>query len=189
MIKELHYKYYVFLDKIDNQIKKNLLKFNNINIIINIQPNDKGNLNTLLNIIKFSKKNKIPFLLKNSFQKCIQHKANGVFIDSNNKTQIKPFLLKKEFQIIGSVHNQREYFRKLKQNCYTIIVSPLFYTEKYSNNQILNILKFSQISREWKVNLCALGGINFNNIKKTRMIKIKSLAFRKLINEKNLPTI
>ena len=93
-------------------------------------------------------------------------------------------LLKKEFQIIGSVHNQREYFRKLKQNCYTIVLSPLFYTEKYSNNQILNILKFNQISREWKVNLCALGGINFRNIKKTRMIKIKSLAFRKLINEK-----
>ena len=128
MIKELHYKYYVFLDEIDNQIKKNLLKFNNINIIINIQPNDKGNLNTLLNIIKFSKKNKIPFLLKNSFQKCVQYKSNGVFIDSNNKTQIKPTLLKKEFQIIGSVHNQREYFRKLKQNCYTIVLSPLFYT-------------------------------------------------------------
>ena len=122
MIKELNYKYYVFLDKIDNQIKRNLLKFNNINIIINIQPNDKDNLNTLLNIIKFSKKNKIPFLLKNSFQKCVQYKANGVFIDSNNKTQIKPSLLKKEFQIIGSVHNQREYFRKLKQNCYTIVL-------------------------------------------------------------------
>ena len=45
MIKEIHNKYYVFLDKIDNQIKENLLKFNNINIIINIQSNDKNNLN------------------------------------------------------------------------------------------------------------------------------------------------
>jgi len=189
MIKELHYKYYVFLDKIDNQIKENLLKFNNINIIINIQSNDKNNLNSLLNIIKFSKKNKIPFLLKNSFQKCAQYNANGVFIDSKNKTRIRPISIKKEFQIVGSVHNQKEYFQKLRQKCHIIILSPLFYTEKYSHNQILNILKFNQISREWKVNLCALGGINFNNIKKTRMIKIEGLAFRKLINEKNLPTI
>ena len=129
MLNKLFYKHYVFLDEINDLIKTNLLKFKNISIIIDINQLDKKNSANQNFIIDFAKKNKIPFLLKNSFQKCVQYKANGVFIDSNNKTQIKPFLLKKEFQIIGSVHNQREYFRKLKQNCYTIVLSPLFYTE------------------------------------------------------------
>ena len=64
MIKELHYKYYVFLDKIDNQIKKNLLKFNNINIIIDVREKNKKDLKNQLAIIKFAKKNRIPFLFK-----------------------------------------------------------------------------------------------------------------------------
>ena len=69
---KIFFKHYVFLEEINNQIKKNLLKFDNINIIINIDQTSEKDLNNLNLIVKFAKKNKIPFLFKNSFQKCIK---------------------------------------------------------------------------------------------------------------------
>ena len=63
------YEYYVFLEQINNLVKKNLLKFSNINIIIDIDHIDKKSLEDEYLIIKFAKKNKIPFIIKNNFIK------------------------------------------------------------------------------------------------------------------------
>jgi uncharacterized protein YrzB (UPF0473 family) len=60
MMKKIFYKHYVFLEEINNLIKENLVKFNNINIIIDINKKDKKGLENQLSIIKFAKKNKIP---------------------------------------------------------------------------------------------------------------------------------
>lgn len=46
------------------------------------------------------------------------------------------------------------------------MLSPLFYNEKYSKNRILNTSKFNLMSLNWKIDLCALGGINIKNLKK-----------------------
>ena len=64
---KIFYKHYVFLDELNTLLKKKLLKFKNINIIINIEQNDKKNLQKQDSIVQFAKKNKIPFLFKNSF--------------------------------------------------------------------------------------------------------------------------
>ena len=40
-MKKIFYKHYVFLEEINNLIKENLVKFNNINIIIDINKKDK----------------------------------------------------------------------------------------------------------------------------------------------------
>ena len=40
-------------------------------------------------------------------------------------------LLKKNFKIIGSAHNQSEYSLKIKQGCKLIMLSPLFFNKKY----------------------------------------------------------
>ena len=96
-------------------------------------------------IIKFSKRNKIPFFFKNNYQKCTKYKADGIFIDSANKNNIKPILLKKTFKIIGSAHNQSEYNKKLQQNCEILMFSPLFYNEKYSKNKILSEINLKKI--------------------------------------------
>ena len=111
----ISYKHFVFLEQINNLIKNNLAKFNNISIIIDVNENNGKNLVNQLSIIKFAKKNKIPFLIKNDFKKCIKYKANGIFITSDNKKITKPILLKKNFCIIGSAHNQVEYIKKSKQ--------------------------------------------------------------------------
>ena len=191
MLNRIFYRHYVFLEQINNLIKKNILKFNNISIIVDIDHYNNKNLEKEISIIYFAKKNKIPFFLKNNFQKCIKYKANGIFIDSKNKSIIKPILLKKKFTIIGLAHNQLEYFQKLKQKCITIMLSPLFYNEKYSINKILGILKFNNTALNWKTRLCALGGINYKNLNKITLTKSEGIAFKRFLthSKKNLPTI
>ena len=112
---EIFYKQYVFLEYINDLIKENLKKFKNLSIIINIDKKDEENIKNECSIVKFAKKNKIPFMFKNSFQKSIKYNANGIFINSTNKKIIKPILLKKNFWIIGGAHNQMEYSKKIDQ--------------------------------------------------------------------------
>jgi len=191
MLNKKFYNNYVFLSQINNLIEKNILKFNNISIIIDIDHNNNKNLEKEITIIEFAKKNKIPFFLKNNFQKCIKYKSDGIFIDSINKCISKPILLKKNFIIIGLAHNQLEYVQKLKQKCIIIMLSPLFYNEKYTINKILGVLRFNNKALNWKTRLCALGGINYKNLKKIALTKSEGISFKKFITytKKNLPTI
>jgi thiamine-phosphate pyrophosphorylase len=181
MMKKIFYKHYVFLGKINDLIKENLVKFNNINIIIDIDKKDKRGLENELSIIKFAKKNNIPFLFKNDFQKCIKFNAFGIFIEGNYKKITKPMLLKKNFHIVGGAHDQLEYAQKLRQKCHLLMLSPLFFNEKYSKNKILNISKFNQKTLNWKIKLCALGGINLKTLKKIKLTKCMAIGFKKFI--------
>lgn len=61
MYKKKSIKYYVFLEQIDEIIRNNLLRFKNINVIINIKNIDQTNIKKTLSIIKFCKKNNVPF--------------------------------------------------------------------------------------------------------------------------------
>ena len=178
---KIFYKHYVFLEEINDFIKDNLLKFTSINIIIDINDNTGKNFENQLTIIKFAKKNRIPFLIKNNFQKCIKYKANGIFISADNKKITKPILLKKNFYIVGGVHNQSEYAQKSKQKCNLLMLSPLFFNEKYSKNKILNISKFNNKTIDWDIDLCALGGINSKTLKKIRLTKCVAVGFKKII--------
>ena len=180
-MKKIFYKHYVFLEEINNLIRENLVEFNNINIIIDIDKKDKKALENQFSIIKFAKKNKIPFLFKNDFQKCIKYNASGIFIDANYKKLTKPILLKKSFCIIGSIHNQLEYMQKIKQKCHLLMLSPLFFNEKYSKNKILNISRFNHKALNWNIKLCALGGINSKTLKKIKLTKCMAIGFKKFI--------
>jgi len=183
MNSKLLYKNYIFLEKINDLIKENLLKFSNINIIIDINHDEIKKSENALSIINFARKNKIPFLIKNNFQECIKYKADGILIDSQNKRNIKPLLLKRKFNIVGKAHNQLEYLQKVNQNCSLIMLSPLFYNRKYSKNKILDILKFNNFALNWKTPICALGGINFKTLKKVKLLRTTNLSYKKLIFE------
>jgi thiamine-phosphate pyrophosphorylase len=183
MNSKLLYKNYIFLEKINDLVKENLLKFSNINIIIDINHDEIKKSENALSIINFARKNKIPFLIKNNFQECIKYKADGILIDSQNKRNIKPLLLKRKFNIVGKAHNQLEYLQKVNQNCSLIMLSPLFYNTKYSKNKILDILKFNNFALNWKTPICALGGINFKTLKKVKLLRTTNLSYKKLIFE------
>lgn len=179
------YYHYVFLDQINSLIKKNLLQCSNISIIINLG-SDENKRQHMHSIIKFAKNNKIPFIIKDNYKDCIKYKADGIFIDSKNKKIIRPILIKKNFLVLGGVHNQLEYNKKLNQKCSMIMLSPLFYNEKYSKNKIMNVLKFNNKALNWKIKICALGGINSKNLKKIKLTKSVAVAYRKKIFESEI---
>jgi len=172
------YKYYVFIDKIDDNLKKKLIQFINIRIIADTDDNSDNN--HLKSIVKFSKTNKIKFYIKNNYSLATKYRADGIFITSNNKNNLRPISLKKEFKIIGAVHNQLEYFTKRRQDCHLVMFSPLFDNPKYNKNKILKIIKFNLISKDWKIKVAALGGIiHNNNLNKLKLLKTYTIGFKR----------
>lgn len=169
--------YYIFIEQLNDKIIDNILKFKNqrkkIHIII------IGNISDL--ILKFVKKNQIPFYVTDNLKLAIKHKAKGIFLTSKNKTLKNNMKEVKNFSIIGSAHNQLEYFIKNMQNCSMIMLSPIFYNSKYTYNQILNPIRFNLITQNWKNKTCALGGINSKNIKLINLTKCNSIGVKSLI--------
>ena len=179
MKNKLGLKYFIFLDNLDKIIESRILKLKFKNIIIESKKNDKSK--NFSQIIKFCKKNKIPFYFIDNYQLCTKHSANGIFLNTNNKSLIKPLSLKKKFKIIGKAHNQLEYYIKANQSCSLIMLSPLFYNNKYTINKILNPLKFNLISKDWKINISALGGINESNLRKVFLTKTTMIGVKKYL--------
>jgi thiamine monophosphate synthase len=89
---------------------------------------------------------------------------------------------KKEFKIIGKVHNQREYYFKKRQNCKSIILSPIFSNKKYSDYKLLGVVKFNLISNYWTEITFAMGGINLSNIKRINETRAQGIGFNNLMN-------
>ena len=136
------------------------------------------------NIIRFCKAHHIPFYILNDVKIAKQLNAYGIYISANNKKISLSLFSSIKFKLIGSAHNQFEYFIKQKQNCKTIMLSPIFYNNKYLPNQILNPIKFNLISLNWKTEVCALGGISNENIKKIKSTKVKSLGVKSWVYKK-----
>ena len=100
---------------------------------------------------------------------------SGVYLPSfNKKNIIKRFKLRKNFKILGSAHNIIEINKKIEQGCEIIFLAPLFKTKKSKNH--LNISKFNILTLNKKIKFVALGGINSNNISKTKMLNICGIS-------------
>ena len=161
--------FYYFVNNY-NEIKNiNIKIFKNISIILQYHETKALDQIEILRIRKFCRSKGCDFFITNNLKKANRYKANGVFITSINRN-MPSFITKNNFKVIGSAHNQIEYYFKKKQGCKTIMLSPLFSNEKYSDNKILGISKFNLISLRWRENLIALGGVmkNLNKIKMTR---------------------
>jgi thiamine monophosphate synthase len=173
------YHNYIFLSEINEQLSVKIKKFKNVSIIYYIDDFQLFNENNCKQIRNFCKNINAPFYVVNSIKNAIKYKATGIYIKANNKR----IVLKKynKLKIIGSVHNHIDYFFKKNQSCDLIMLSPLFYNKKYSNNKILGTAKFRLITKEWKTDICALGGINKANINKIKLIKTINIGFRSMI--------
>ena len=169
---------FFFLEKIDPQILKNILKFKNISVIYNQEKINNVDLNKIKLILK---KNNIPLYIRNNIKLAIQFNLNGVYLSSDNKKIIYQTNKRINFKVIGHSHNQKEFFFKRKQLCDILVVSPLFYNDKYSKNQILNILKFNLLTKDWSISICALGGINLSNMKKVKLTKSNYVGVKRFI--------
>lgn len=169
--------YYIFIEELSEKIIKNIINLKKQKLRINIIILEKNSLV----ISKFAKKERIPLFFTDNLKCAIKNKAQGVFL--TNKYKILKNNIKKstKLEVIGSAHNQLEYYIKKKQNCTTIMLSPIFYNKKYSPNKILGVARFNLITLNWKTNICSLGGIAYKNIKLVNLTRSKSIAVKSLI--------
>ena len=172
--------YYIFIEELNEIIIQNLINLKRkklkLNIIISIKNSDK--------IIKFAKANQIPLFVIDSVKFAIKNNASGVFLTSKNKCMRKNIKETTKLIVIGSAHNQLEYYQKARQNCTTIMLSPIFYNDKYSHHKILNQIKFNLITLNWKTKICALGGISYKNLMLINLTKSTSIGIKSLIAKK-----
>ena len=137
----------------------------------------------MFSILDFVKYSKIPFFIIDNAKLATKYKANGIFLTSKNRSLINISKDSRRNEVIGSAHNQYEYFIKERQGCSTVFLSPIFYNKKYSSNKILHIHKFNLITLAWKTSIGALGGINLKNLKLIKLIRSKSIGIKSLITK------
>ena len=171
---------YIFIDRLNEKIKHKIIKLKKTHLIYSLRINDNEELKQFIELINFSKKNKIPLYLMDNYKIAIKYKINGIFLTSQNK-RVLPTSIKNRLKIIGSAHNQREYFIKKNQACEMISLSPLFYNHKYSANKILQPLRFNLITNNWNVKICALGGILETNQRKIQLTKATAIGIKRFI--------
>lgn len=169
--------YYIFIEELNEKIIKNIINLKKRKLRLKIIILDK---NPLI-ISKFAKKNGISFFVKDNVKLAKLLNAQGIFLTNKNRVLRNNIKETTKLEVIGSAHNQHEYSIKEKQNCSTIMLSPIFYNNKYSPNKILFVPRFNLITLNWKRSIAALGGINFKNLKLVNLTKSKSIGLKSLI--------
>ena len=79
--------------------------------------NTKKRENELVKIAKECKKKKYQIFVSNDAKLAIKIKADGIYIPAFNKKKQFKNLENKNFQLLGSAHNQKEIKEKILQKC------------------------------------------------------------------------
>ena len=160
----LKVKYY-FINKldtnnIDRQDKQTIIIFRNYS-------SNKIDINSIIRIKNYCKRQKKKFYLSNNIKLALKLKLDGVYIPSFNKNlNHLNYSLHKDFQIIGSAHNIKEIRLKELQKVNKIFISSIF----KKNKNYLGINKFKIFEKYTKCKIVALGGISKRNEKKLNLI-------------------
>ena len=171
--------YYLY---IENTLSINLDQINE-NKKISIIYRNNGLAENPIKLIKFRKKCNIKnfkFYVANDSQLAKRCMADGMYLSSYNKI-IYPKLRP---NLIGSAHNFKEIYEKIKQGCNTVILSRLFKTSYKNKKDSLGVVKFNLIMKNYLVDLIPLGGINDLNLLKLNMVNSNGLALLSEIKKK-----
>jgi thiamine monophosphate synthase len=171
--------YYLY---IENTMSINLDHLRNNNKIIIIYRNN-GDLESYTKLITFRRKCELKsfkFYVANDYKLARSCHADGFYISSYNKKNYT-----KHFSnFIGSAHNFKEIYEKIKQGCRTIMLSRLFKTSYENKKSYLGPIKFNLIEKNFLVNLIPLGGINSNNLLKLNLVNSNGLCLLSEIKKK-----
>ena len=171
--------YYLY---IENTLSINLDHINK-NKKISIIYRNNGTEENLTKLVKFRKKCKLKtlkFYIANNPRLAKNCKADGVYLSSYNKLIYPKYGL----SLIGSAHNFKEIYEKIKQGCDTIILSRLFKTSYINKKSHLGVIKFNLIMKNYRINLIPLGGINSLNLLKLNIVNSNGLALLSEIKKK-----
>jgi len=171
--------YYLYIEN-TKSINLDFLKKNNK---ITIIYRNYRNVENFTKLNKFRKKCKIKnfkFYVANNYRLARSCKADGLYLSSYNKKHY----LSCGFKLIGSAHNFKEIFKKVKQGCKTVILSRLFKTSYKIKTSYLGVIKFNLIKKKFAVDLVPLGGIRNQNLLSLNLVKSKGLCLLSEIKKK-----
>ena len=137
--------YYLYIDS----TKSIDLKLIKKNLYITIIYRNNSIIESIDTIIKFRKKlktRKINFYIANNLRLAKICKADGLYISAYNKKFYK------YIKVIGSAHNSREIYEKIKQGCKCIILSRLFKTNYVGKEDFYGPIKFNLITKKYNIN-------------------------------------
>ena len=176
-------KYFLLIESIRDIKLRNIKKYGKFVIIYR---NNKKieNFQSLLNFRNCCRLKKIDFFVANNVKLAIYLKSDGIYISSFNKDLNTLKLKNFNLQIIGSAHNHKEIFLKVKQGCNYILLSKLFLVDYKINELFLGITKFNLISSIYEKRLIPLGGIKFSNLNKLRCVNSDGFALLSEIKKK-----
>ena len=169
MHKQLPIKYY-FINKFDanyieKQDKHTAIIYRNYTIT--------SDLNIIIKIKNYCKKNNYTFLLSNNIKLAIRLDLDGIYIPSFNKNMGHlSYSFKKNFIIVGSAHNNKEIRIKELQGVDAIFLSSIF----KQNKNFLGINKFKLLSKVTDRKIIALGGISEKNFKQLKLVNCFGFA-------------
>ena len=170
----MHYnlttKYYFICNfdtnNIDQQYKQTIIIYRNYS-------SKKIDKTKILKLRNYCKKKGLKFYLSNDIKLAIKLKLDGAYIPSfNKKFNHLSYFYKKNFEIIGSAHNNKEIKIKELQKVNTIFLSSLF----KKNKNYLGINKFKLLSNLTNKKIVALGGISNKNLNKLKLINLSGFA-------------
>ena len=154
---------YYFINKLD---QSHLEKQDKKTVIIYRNYNQKPDKKLILQLKNYCKKKGNKFLISNNIKLSINLDLDGVYIPSFNKDKKHlSYSYKKNFIILGSAHNVREFRTKETQNVQGIFLFSIF----KKNNNYLGIKKFRLFSRLTNNRIVALGGISQKNLKQLNL--------------------
>ena len=180
-------KYYIYIeslrsiniDLIKTKSKFNLIYRNNLK---------KENTNKIIKFIKLCKKKYIKFFVLNDLSLALKIGADGVYLPSYNKALLKKKeLVGKKIEVVGSAHNFKEINIKKKQGCKEVVLSRLFETDYKDKKSFFGITRFNLLTKNYKNDFIALGGIRSNNLMKIKMLNCEGIAL--LSEAKKKPAI
>ena len=162
---------YTYVENFNSKLLNNLPK----NVSIIYRNYKETNFDHVLKIKKHCRKNKIKFFISNNIKLAIKLNIDGAYIPAFNKSFLhNSYNLKKNFKLIGSAHNLKEIKIKEKQGVSLIFISHVFKNNK--SNKYLGIYKLFNLKKLTTKNVVCLGGINKENIKKIKLLKINNVA-------------
>ena len=169
--------YFFYIESIKS-INLNLIKKNkNIFIIYRnlskFEPFEK--------IVKFRKacyEKKFKLFVANNYELAKKIKSDGLYLSAYNKK------IYHNINVIGSAHNFREIYQKIKQKCKIVILSRLFEVDKRNKKSFLEIVKFNLICQKYNIKILPLGGIKEKNLLKLNLVKSDGFALMSEIKKK-----
>ena len=176
-------KYFLLIENIRDIDLKNIKIRNKFSIVYR----NRNKIHNLDNLLKFRKKCKlkaIRFYVANNYRLAVSLNSDGIYLSSFNKSFKALCLRRKNFDILGSAHNQNEIALKLLQGCNSVLFSKLFRVDYDKKSPFLGISKFNKFLSYYPKHLVPLGGIKLDKLNHLRNINCTGIAILSEIKKK-----